>query len=674
MAIIYPTLENIQRLKVEPTLGEIHLVKYLEKNLDDSYEVFFNPYLDGDRPDIIILKNHFAVFIIEVKDWNLENYIVTEDNKWKFFDGKKISGKLSPQAQAFRYKKNLYDLHLPVIGLKRLINENFFNLVHPYVYFHKAEKKSIDLLYCQAEETHRKKQMELNALFTKKKKNFEQYNRDINYLDKKKRNLQRDKAMSFGNDQINNLIKKIKRESKHILFDESVYHDFKRRLSPPENILKQGIKIAFDKKQLNLTKSKNVKIKIKGVAGCGKTSILSQRAINSTQRHGDITLILTFNITLKNYIKDKISDIQGSRDFLSFEISNYHQFYRSQINNTEIDIDDSLKELGIIKNSSTDIYSINIFKDHNVKKYKTILVDEVQDYQPEWIKIIRDNFLHENGEMVLFGNESQDIYRRDITKSPIITKGFGNWFKLKKSYRTNSNSPLNQIFKEFQLNFLIKKHPDIEITNVSTAQLGINFGLLKYKKTSANDWKRTAFNIIKTYIKMYSLHPNDVVILSSKISYIRQLNERLIREEKTHCMFETYEEISSLTGRSINDLKKLNEIEFNAILEDKDYKSDINRIRKSKKNHFYANSGLIKLSTTHSYKGLESKTVFYILDEKDDAEIIYTSITRSSENLFIIDIGRKNICSDFLEKSIRNTQQEKIQEHKNQSEVETFPL
>lgn len=62
MAIIYPSLENISRLKVKPTEGEFWIVNYLNENLDESYEVFFNPFLDGDRPDIIILKKRCCHF------------------------------------------------------------------------------------------------------------------------------------------------------------------------------------------------------------------------------------------------------------------------------------------------------------------------------------------------------------------------------------------------------------------------------------------------------------------------------------------------------------------------------------------------------------------------------------------------------------------------------------
>lgn len=646
MAVIYPDLENIQRLKVPPTAGEWCLINHLKEHLDETYEVFFNPYLDGDRPDLIILKEHGSAFIIEVKDWDLKNYKVKESNKWEVFDGSKSSSKASPQSQAFRYKKNLYDLHLPVVGLARLTNPNLFNLVHCFVYFHNSNKSMIESLYLPAEEKQKEDRSKLNLDFKENKIDFDSYEKAGKHLDRKKLNLQRDKNMSFGSDKLDHLLKKIKQNPEHELFDENVYRDFKRRLNPPEHTLKQGVPIKFDNKQLLLTKSESVKKKIKGVAGCGKTSILSQRAINAYQRHNSTVLILTFNITLKNYIRDKISDIQGGRDFSSFEISNYHQFFNSQINNTEQDFGELREKYGIEK-----LYSTDIFQDFDATKYQTILVDEIFDLKPEWVKIIRDNFLHEDGEMILFGDESQNIYQRDFARSPVIAQGFGEWTKLNRSYRANLDSPLNQLFKDFQLKFLLEKHSDIEITDVSPTQMGIGYGLLKYEEwTTSGDWKELVFDSINSYIRSYDLHPNDVVILSSKIFLLRQLSELWIEGEKTRCMFETYEELAKCTNKSVEDLRVLGEMDLNILISQNEEK--VVMVRRAKKNHFYANSGLIKLSTIHSYKGLESKTVFYVMGEDDDAEIVYTSITRSSENLVVFDVGGNNKCSVFLKGAI----------------------
>jgi superfamily I DNA/RNA helicase len=47
------------------------------------------------------------------------------------------------------------------------------------------------------------------------------------------------------------------------------------------------------------------------------------------------------------------------------------------------------------------------------------------------------------------------------------------------------------------------------------------------------------------------------------------------------------------------------------------------------------NSGLIKISTIHSFKGLEAQTVFCILTPEDEAEMVYTGITRAQRNLVV---------------------------------------
>lgn len=83
MAQIFPSLDTIRQFKVQPTEGEWTLLLFLNKVLDDTFEVYFNPFLNGDRPDIIILKKQGGVFIIEVKDWDLDLYKLDEHKNWR---------------------------------------------------------------------------------------------------------------------------------------------------------------------------------------------------------------------------------------------------------------------------------------------------------------------------------------------------------------------------------------------------------------------------------------------------------------------------------------------------------------------------------------------------------------------------------------------------------------
>ena len=125
MATFHPDLENINRLTVPPTEGERHLLEILRDKLDDSYEVYFNPFLDGDRPDLIVLKPGCGAMIIEVKDWNLDRYELDIRNQWHYQE----TTIRSPHQQVFRYKENLFNLHLPLLGLQDLANRNFYKLI-----------------------------------------------------------------------------------------------------------------------------------------------------------------------------------------------------------------------------------------------------------------------------------------------------------------------------------------------------------------------------------------------------------------------------------------------------------------------------------------------------------------------------------------------------------------
>ena len=141
MAELFPSLEKIKNLKVKPTEGELYLLTYLQNNLSDDIEVYFQPYIQGDRPDIILLQKNVGVTIIEVKDWNLDAYYIDERNEWHLKNHTKKQKIKSPLAQVFTYKKNLFDIHINGLLEERLKNPSFYNRINVYVYFHKASKK-----------------------------------------------------------------------------------------------------------------------------------------------------------------------------------------------------------------------------------------------------------------------------------------------------------------------------------------------------------------------------------------------------------------------------------------------------------------------------------------------------------------------------------------------------
>ena len=203
-----------------------------------------------------------------------------------------------------------------------------------------------------------------------------------------------------------------------------------------------------------------------------------------------------------------------------------------------------------------------------------------------------------------------------------IVQGFGRWKRLTKSYRSKIDSPLTSMSKLFQSKYLVSKY-DIDLVDVEPTQSALSFDLMKGIVFSDVSEIGNIYQMIFKYLKSEKIHPNDVTIISTSINFLRKLDQviRVEVNEKTQTTFESEEAYLELESRY-----EKNSSELERELED---------IRGSKKFGFNLNSGLIKLSTVHSFKGLESSTSIYILLKEDGDEMVYTGITRAKQNSII---------------------------------------
>lgn len=638
MSQIFPSLENIERLKVPPTDGEMHLLSYLIKELDSDVEVYFQPFLNGDRPDIILIKKNAGVAVIEVKDWNLTSYFIDENNKWHV---KKNNQRIkSGFQQAFGYKHNLFNLHINGLLERKIKNKNFYKLIKVYVYFHDQSRTDLESIYAQPIGIINRELKSNNEIFSnlsqdEKKTKHERYEKRRIYLTGKKYRLERDLNSHAITEESFNKIE-LPRQSENSLFDIAIYYEFKRYLQPPIHMLEEGKEIVYEKKQLQFSESKCAHQKIKGVAGAGKTVVLAKRAVNAHKRHGDTVLVLTFNLTLRLYIHDRISDVRENFSWSKFYISNYHQLISQTLNelNIEIEIPKDTPKNQVSEYLDKNYYSnIDIFESRkdDIEKYKSIFIDEIQDYKPEWIKIIRGCFLEPDSEMVLFGDEKQNIYERDIDeeKNIKIVQGFGRWLHLNKSIRHKQDSHILKLAKSFQKRYFSERY-DIDQYDENPIQKSLEgVGVNKVTSYSSDDLGSVVSAIFKN-IKNENIHPNDVAILCSKISTIREIDYIVRKEfnEKTLTTFETKEMFESPNNEEIDNIRKIKKVGFNL------------------------NSGLLKLSTIHSFKGYEAPTVFLIIDESDRDEIIYVGITRAKYNIMVFvpkESKYREIFSESLE-------------------------
>jgi hypothetical protein len=645
MAILIPSLEAAKRAKQKPTEGEIFLLEFLANRFGDEVEVYFQPCFNGDRPDIVLMSPNAGVIIIEVKDWNLDLYGIDSDNKWSV---KAISQRVkSPFQQVYAYKKNFFEIHVNGLLEKSLKSPKFFGLLNTYVYFHHGSKQAIQSLYEPHLDRLREQSLRNEEDFKSKKNDHNAYQKRWEWIKNGKYRFERDISFALHRDRLDKIRFPITAKES-VIFDQSVYNEFKRLLNPPFHYASEGKQHDYSAMQSRLIESAaQARSKICGLAGSGKTVVLAGRAVNAHKRHGGRVLILTFNITLCSYIHDKISAVREDFPWSSFDISNYHRLITTALNNSGIEIAIPAELLYDGKDfvlarqfaERRDRYleeicysNLRVFEGKEIKtKYETVLIDEIQDYKPEWIKIIRSFFLEEDGEMLLFGDEKQNIYKRalDGERRSKLVEGFGAWTKLTKSYRYKAQSPILPLVDAFQRNFLLQ---DYEFDSDESYQLSLtSIGIQAYGTFDRNDPAQLAGKIVEI-AKRNNIHPNDISIISSQELILRKLDHVLRtsddHKERTLCSFPSLE-----------------------VTEHPKYSKKYQQISSAKKKGFNLNSGVMKLSSTHSFKGFESPFIFLLVNSKDSPEMVFTGLTRAKENVVVF-LEEDNPYFEFFRKHL----------------------
>lgn len=460
MAIFFPSIERINQYKVKPTEGERTLLDFLERTLDDTFEVYFNPYLNGDRPDVLIMRKGYGVMIIEVKDWDLNNFWLNERKKWVFIPNGSVVK--SPINQVLKYKQNLYDLHVDDMLQLNIKDYRHFLIVSCAVYFHCANLSDIEDMLVNPYQGDRKYQTFLN------------YNIDF-----------------IGRDSLNENAFSAILQNRHMLnvnsswlFTDKLYENFKRILSPSVHL---GAKpYLYTDKQKEIIYSKNLEQRVRGVFGSGKTTVLAARAVQAYKRalernNNPRILILTYNMTLKNFIHDKINNVNERFSWDSFTIINYHQFINAELNNLniEFEVPPDLEEEQLSKFLETRYYgNVSLFEQHKsqIVKYDAVFIDEIQDFHRAWMDIVKNYFRDPQGDYVLFGDVKQNIYGQLVQNKDVVTNVRGRAIDLTHCFR--SDFKVRDLAQLFQRNIFGDKY---EIDDLSENGKSLFFGQ-KYDK------------------------------------------------------------------------------------------------------------------------------------------------------------------------------------------------
>jgi superfamily I DNA/RNA helicase len=382
-----------------------------------------------------------------------------------------------------------------------------------------------------------------------------------------------------------------------------------------------------DQRRLAVERTPSGYRRLRGPAGSGKTCVVAARAAELA-REGKKVLVVTFNITLPNYIRDlavrwpqpgALADALGTVDYLNFHAwckrvarqAGLDDEYRSLWSETR---DESGTENGA---EVDDVLATGLAQlvESALKagapdeiSYDAILVDEGQDFRPEWWAALR-GALRPAGEMLLAADASQDLYEttRRWTDEAMLNAGFtGRWAQLGISYRLPG--PAVVVARRFAEEFL---PPHVRLLPEPSPQgeLAVDHCRLRWVAAPVSQLARAMrreideLSVTSRQTRTGAVHPADIVVLVDEGALGREVAAALRAD-----------------GIAVLDT----------------FAEDSRRAR-AQKLWFFKGDGRVKATTIHSFKGWESRALVVGIHRgaSDSARtIIYTALTRLRNDPF----------------------------------------
>ena len=430
-------------------------------------------------------------------------------------------------------------------------------------------------------------------------------------------------VFSFGKETIQNKslnlkLPDINRENSYYMNDK-IADDLRSWLIEPDYSKEQKENLELNKIQSNLINSRTESgfRRIRGAAGTGKSIIIAGRAVELAKMKKDV-LVVSFNITLTHYLRDLCSRyFRGYRNLITWK--DFHQWARDIV--LDLSIKDEYNKIwkehfdynydpeNVDQTLTTKIPSLvdKELNDNNlsyVQTYDAILVDEGQDFDPSWWKILR-KVLRVGGEMLLVTDTTQNIYLRkktNWTDQSMVGAGFhGNWLDLKESYRL-PHSFIPYLTK-FINHFLKDQEKIVPFTTPKQNELDFypcNLKWLNRKNDITNICVDEMLSIIKKDTNKDRAFTDLTFITDNE-----KVGIKVIKKLKEQHGIETVHTFK-LDG-------------------DKRYS------QKKRKMSFWKGTPKVKATTIHSFKGWEARLLIININHAKsikDYSVIYTALTR----------------------------------------------
>jgi len=626
MAVTIP-----ESIRSSATAGERLFFRTLKTFLPDDYIVYFEPEIQGKRPDFVIIGPDLGIVVLEVKDYTKNTLFQINHDEWHIVatSGDQAVIK-SPMKQARDNMFHLVDVLKKDKNLIQLDGKYRFNLKFPYghgVVFSRMTSKDFvkndlysviepHLCLTRDEIDPDKDEFSEEVLMEKILNMFV-----VPFRLREPLSMEDINAIRY-----------------HLFPEVRISAEFKAPVPYQDQLLLSLHDIkTMDLHQENLAKQIGDKNRlIRGVAGSGKTIILASRAKMLLKQNPDWKiLILCYNISLSNSIQQMIHHMLNEpEDLFDFD-SNVKKVQNQNIivRNFHAWLKNDLK----IKESNLSQFIEKIEKRETIlPTYDAVLIDEGQDFEADWLRLVSLLINADTQSLLLVEDRAQTIYKRKRSylqdtglsfqgRSKVLSINYRNTSQIVKFawdfYRNHS------VFK----NKVVNRDLDGEIiAPQSTKRKGPEPGIIK----AANFFDE--MRLVSRQIK--KLHEERKVPLEEILI--------LYRVKRTH-----KHPIIDQIKRSLDESK----IPFYWITE-----NDVS------KRSFKRDDGKVKISTIDSSKGLDFQAVFIVnvdsmpfpLEEDKEREVslLYIGMTRAKQYLCLSYSGESEF-TNYLDSKLLERKQ-----------------
>lgn len=571
-----------------PPIDEVQfLATFLREKLPAPWEIYEQPFLNGDYPTLAVLHPNAGLTLFDVHSWDLRHYRREQLGRYQRYTQRseqKTQAVLNPVRRAEHYIENLLNLYAPFIGESVKRDRRTLSAFRVAVYFPLVNTNAARS-FCP---------------------------------------LAPGRGVVFGRDALESgdlsLCLPMPIRSNHAPLPTDWLAALRFWLAPPNHLaVADSALVLTEEQRRHALPAAGHHQRLHGVAGSGKTLVIAQRAANLAAA-GKRVLVVTFNVTLWQYIRRLVNQTTVNFPWRNLEFHHFHGFCKNFLmeNSIEWPLVGNRRPQQLLDEMTPELVTELIQAGHNSKerRYDAILIDEGQDFPRTYYDTLC-HFLTPNDELLFVADRRQNVYLRDDSwlEKMSNTKFRGRWRELKQSYRLPA--VIAKEANRFAEQFLPPTAAPVAIettpVNVTAAPGMQPLPLLWHNVTSPAQAYALAATTVHTLLKEHGVKPADIVILTP--------NQRdgwaLVRQ-----------------------FAKQN-LAVNHVLTEDD--GGVGRKRERYRKRTFADGDLrLKVSTIHSFKGWELNHVILLTPEDDsywEAQspyLFYVAMTRTRQSLVVL--------------------------------------